>query len=364
MVICYLIGELIVYGLFRKELALFPRYVTGVDYNGFKIRQNVPNAMYRHKSYDGEWKFRINSKGFRSDVEYTYDKPKDTVRILVLGDSYTIGHEVNQDETYSMALEKSLKAKGISAEVINAGVSGFGNSEELIFYEQEGIKYNPDILILGFYNNDLRDNMRTGLYRLDNDNLVQNSKEYQPYIKERDFLNSFYIYRWLGEYSYLHNYLNAVATDFLKRDVVVNNVNEMIQVNPTLKKTATDTREIIPQNEMNDYGYEVRLACKLVEKIKEIAAQHSTRFILLDVALYIPEAQGDNLSPSFPKQCIGNGTYDYYVNSYELLKQYKGSRDDLYRPHGKKHWTEKSHLIVGQYLAGLVEEILKGDFHK
>ena len=56
--------------------------------------------------------------------------------VLTLGDSFTIGYEVHQDQTYSHVLETYLNQHGIAAEVINGGVSGFGNAEQLIFFEQ------------------------------------------------------------------------------------------------------------------------------------------------------------------------------------------------------------------------------------
>ncbi len=359
IIVIYCLGELIVYGIFKKEIALFPRYVTGVTYNDFKIRRNVPNAKYKHKSYDGEWEFRINNQGFRSDVEYAYKKPADTIRILILGDSYTLGHEVNQDETYSVVLEKKLKEKGISSEVINAGVSGFSNAEELVFYEQEGIKFSPDILIVGFYNNDLRDNIRAGIYKLENNNLVLSSKEYLPVMGIRDFLNSIYLYRWLGDHSYLHNYLNAVATEMVKKYFVKENLETIAHTNhnPNFEKAIADTREITLPSDMNNRGYEVQLTCRIIEKMKEIADEHKTTFILLDIALDVPPAR-PNLFPSFPKHCIDEKVTDYYVNSSEMLKQYQGSRDDLYRPHGKSHWTEISHAIVGEHLAEVISKII------
>jgi hypothetical protein len=62
-------------------------------------------------------------------------------RILVLGDSMTEGYEVRQNATFAKVLEHRLRDKGIDAQVLNTGVSGFGNAEELMFLEHEGMKY-------------------------------------------------------------------------------------------------------------------------------------------------------------------------------------------------------------------------------
>ena len=219
-----LLCEFLVFVIFKDQIVLFPRYVTDVQYNDFRIRRNVPNARYRHKTIDGEWEFIINSKGFRDTREFEYQKPKDTTRVLVLGDSFTIGYEVDQDLTYSSITERYLRKNGLNAEVINAGMSGNSNAEELIFYEQEGVKYRPDVVILGFFHNDLADNLRSNLFRLINSEITSVKKEYLPAIGVRNFLNSFYIYRWLSEHSYLHNYLNNIVTEYVKKRMVTRNL--------------------------------------------------------------------------------------------------------------------------------------------
>ena len=41
------------------------------------------------------------------------------------------------------------------AEVINFGVHGYGHDQMLIFFKEEGVKYKPDVVILGFVYQDL-----------------------------------------------------------------------------------------------------------------------------------------------------------------------------------------------------------------
>jgi acyl-CoA thioesterase-1 len=45
------------------------------------------------------------------------------LRIVVLGDSLVAGHGLSVDATFPVKLEKALAAKGLSVEVVNAGVS-------------------------------------------------------------------------------------------------------------------------------------------------------------------------------------------------------------------------------------------------
>ena len=76
--------------------------------------------------------------------------------------------------TYASVTEAYLNEKGLAAEVINTGVAGNSTAEELIFLEQEGIKYRPDVVVLGFFGNDLHENLRADLYRLEHGNLILN----------------------------------------------------------------------------------------------------------------------------------------------------------------------------------------------
>jgi len=96
-----------------------------------------------------------NSKGFRGKREYSYAKDPNKVRILILGDSFTFGEGVSDNETYAYYLQEMLP----DAEVINMGVHGYGHDQMLVLLREEGIKYKPDIIILGFLAMDMPRNI-------------------------------------------------------------------------------------------------------------------------------------------------------------------------------------------------------------
>jgi hypothetical protein len=96
-----------------------------------------------------------NSKGFRGKKDFPYSKNKEKLRILILGDSFTFGDEVSDDETYSYYLQEMLP----HTEVINMGVHGYGHDQMLILLKEEGLKYQPDIVILGFLALDMSRNI-------------------------------------------------------------------------------------------------------------------------------------------------------------------------------------------------------------
>ncbi|MFH1801154.1 MAG: hypothetical protein ABH891_09985 [Candidatus Omnitrophota bacterium] len=98
-----------------------------------------------------------NSRGIRGQAEHSYIKNKGRLRILCLGDSFTFGEGVSDSETYPHYLQQMLP----DAEVINMGVHGYGHDQMLIYLKEEGVKYQPDIVILGFLSQDSDRNMMT-----------------------------------------------------------------------------------------------------------------------------------------------------------------------------------------------------------
>jgi hypothetical protein len=107
---------------------------------------------------------RINSRGFR-DVERDYQKPLNTVRIAVLGNSWTEALQVPQEKTFCAVLEKKLAAApcftGKHIEVLNFGVAGYSTAQELLTLQQEVWKYDPDVVLVALYPaRDIANNVR------------------------------------------------------------------------------------------------------------------------------------------------------------------------------------------------------------
>ena len=115
----------------------------------------MPKANLKDVKVFNQKILNTNSKGLRGKRDFPYIKHKETLRILILGDSFTFGDEVSDDETYSHYLQEMLP----HTEVINMGVHGYGHDQMLILLKEEGIKYHPDIVILGFLPLDMPRNL-------------------------------------------------------------------------------------------------------------------------------------------------------------------------------------------------------------
>jgi hypothetical protein len=103
----------------------------------------------------GNKRLNSSSRGIRGTGEPAFEKPPGRRRILAFGDSFTFGEGVSDAETYAAALEDLLPGH----EVINFGVHGYGHDQMLLYLREEGVRYHPDVVLLGFVGIDMDRNL-------------------------------------------------------------------------------------------------------------------------------------------------------------------------------------------------------------
>ncbi|MCZ6464572.1 MAG: SGNH/GDSL hydrolase family protein [Proteobacteria bacterium] len=100
-----------------------------------------------------------NSHGFRS-AEVTLEKPEDVYRVMLLGDSLTLGWGVEVEEIFARHLEDGLRQRLTGpgrvreVQVINTGVGNYNTDQEVAFFEARGRAFQPDLVILNYFIND------------------------------------------------------------------------------------------------------------------------------------------------------------------------------------------------------------------
>src|SRR5215207_4791266 len=94
-------------------------------------RLNTANRAGAKRTGEFSTHVRVNSKGLRGP-EIPYTKPAGVYRVLVLGDSFTFGAQVEEDDTLVVRLAEHLRAAAARAgsaitevETINGGVDGW-----------------------------------------------------------------------------------------------------------------------------------------------------------------------------------------------------------------------------------------------
>lgn len=92
----------------------------------------------------------LNSLGFR-DKEHTLEKPAGTVRVVILGDSFTYGQAVADDEIFPRLLEQQV---GPQVEIISLAKQGWSTADQLEALREIGLSYKPDLVLIGVVTND------------------------------------------------------------------------------------------------------------------------------------------------------------------------------------------------------------------
>jgi lysophospholipase L1-like esterase len=160
---------------------------------------------------EGRITYETNNIGLRGR-DHALESDPGTTRILCLGDSYTFGEGVREEDTYPARLEALLHASAASAgdsssfEVINAGVQALGTRLEALLLERL-LRLEPDVVIVGFFLNDAMPERET--IRL------QESSWAEAEVSRRSFSRLLSV-GWGGWQAYLRQreYLRSIRASF------------------------------------------------------------------------------------------------------------------------------------------------------
>lgn len=103
---------------------------------------------------------RYNAFGFH-DEPVTRQKPPNTYRILVLGDSYPQGLQLPREQGFVDLVETALNNQRSAThyEVLNFGIDTIGTDRMLMLYALAGWEFDPDLVLMVTYvGNDIQNN--------------------------------------------------------------------------------------------------------------------------------------------------------------------------------------------------------------
>ncbi len=341
MALCVGAGELLVRVLFADDILLFPRFHTAAHYGDFEIRRLRSNERFYHTSRDGTWAFATNGQGFRDTDEYTYDKSEKLLRVISLGDSHTQGFEVRQSATYSEVMERALVRSGRVSQVMNTGISGFSTAEALVFLENEGIRYSPDVVVLGLFANDFEDNVKAGLFALEDGKLETKKRSHIPGVRILDGIHRVPGLPWLSQNSYLYSLAFNTAWEYAK-DLLLEK-----------REAELATEYAIADGALDDHTQ--RLLVSLLQRMRHVCRENGALFVILD----IPQLSADGFSSSIPESLEVEITAlpDAFVSSEAVLSRYRGILD-THVPGGQRHINEFTHAMLGLAAADIIRELV------
>ena len=250
------------------------------------------------------------------------------VPILAVGDSYTYGEEVGDNEAWPAQLQRLTGQR-----VLNAGVSGYGFDQSVLRAEQIAATRRPAAIVVEFIADDIR---RTEMRRqwgaekpyfdFQGDGLVLRNVPVPPRPDPRTTMT--FWQRTLG-----HSFL----FDFVLR-----------RLNLLYDWFGDHVRVHQP-------GDGERIACLLTERLRELQASSGARVVVL--AEYDPMVW-QNAEFSAEQQRLAQGLLACArqrglgtINSFEALANAPGGPQGLY---GQWHMNDKGNRVI----AGLVADAL------
>lgn len=121
------------------------------SYSWVRLKPNAHCILHSNTNAFPDISVKTNSLGLRNGK--IAPKKPGVIRILVIGDSFTMGWGEKEQDSYPRVtetlLQKLLPTKDI--EVINAGIPATGTGVYYTFLTQIGLALKPDIVIIGLY---------------------------------------------------------------------------------------------------------------------------------------------------------------------------------------------------------------------
>lgn len=269
-------------------------------------------------------RYSTNSAGFRGKEEFNITKNK--TRILILGDSFTWGENVFDYETYPDYLDQSFRGE---KDVINMGVHGYGPDQMYIRFLQEGIQYNPDIVILALYTPDIfRTTVRIRDYYKPRFKIVDNKLVLDENSKIPTLQEAIEITNKERAKSKIYSYL------FLREKI------------KTALMTIGFKRDIYSEDAF-------QLSFKIIEEFKEISEKDDFEFIVLLIPTEFDVEKKEN--PELHNRLvegISQRNITYVSVLPELKFAYEKSKKSLYDGHLKP----EGNLIIAQALKNYLTE--------
>jgi lysophospholipase L1-like esterase len=272
---------------------------------------------------------RINEHGLR-DRGHSYQRQDESERILVLGDSFAWGYGVEESERFSELLEADL-----SVEVINAGVSGYSTDQELLWYRNEGIKYQTDLVIVVVAGNDVGDNQQQ----------LVNTIYYKPrfVIKEGQLVATGYPVPQTslqGKSIYFLSQRSALAYFLVQRYFDLRSLYGRFRVNSEQANS--------PHSGTNTERQPFKLTISLIHEMRDIAESTNAQFMIVTTDRWWNAPSGETYK-DFVTIMESEG---FLVLDIESVPGF--DPDEMIIPNDG-HWNEAGHRFVAEGITAFIE---------
>ena len=307
---------------------------------------------------------KINRYGWR-DKDWLEEKGGNEIRIAVLGDSFVVAFEVEEEKTFLSLAEDILnQTEEKQYEFMNFGRTGYTQAEELLSLTRDILKFDPDMVVLFFGpRNDIRDISRETapdklrpFFSLGNNGELQldTSFDESGQYKIKSLINT------LKQHSTL---ISFICERF-------NYLRQKEKNQPEVVDALNGYLSLCTSSPLPAFGSNYELNKRLIEEMALACEENGIEFVLVSINLptYFPEIENKykEKDPSFDSRFFENDLRDYArklgIHCFGLHSLFS----DHYRLNKKAlhwlghwgHWNYSGHQVVADKLAEKIDEII------
>lgn len=348
----------------------------------------TPNATGVRSDIDYRVEVRISSQGLR-DVEHSIAADPNVFRVVVLGDSFMEAYQVELRESLPRRLEDELAPERV--EVINLGVGGYGTLQESLALDEQGLRFDPDLVVLAFYaGNDLRNNSELLETRLWQDGNIKSFGRPYARLRGKDLLQKppdfATAQAWIEAMRQrdhdlrLHDRLLAPAlvSALLQRLAHrIGAVGHAYDPNLVLGAYATrfDPDATAPPLSADEYraaweeAWQITQA--LILRTRATAERHGARFVLLSVPskFQVDPRYRERVTSEFPRMRFDPELPSRRLRGFAdeqgielldlqgaLVRQSGAGHPPLYHAFRDRHWNAEGHRVAASELARFLRQ--------
>ncbi len=313
---------------------------------------------------------KINAHGLR-DRDYPYPKPPGITRILILGDSFTTAFQVELVQTFHKRLEQSLNAAAdtMRFEVLNISQPNYGTAEAYLRLIHQGLRYQPDYVVLAFFNgNDFRNNspeldpavrpyfiLKNGELQLDESYKLENHYQDSRLGYHHPLRH---ISRWLSRHSHLYrfvyNRLYLLKLNLSEKAAGKGGVNAVPRDLQILRRPLDPV-----------WQRAVAVTGRLILAMRDRTTQHHARFLLASIPMgeqvyphlreqlrtaYPPAHQWDFAQPEAILGSFCEQNQIDYLSPLNIFRNYALSNESPLYYNFTGHFTPEGHALFANVL--------------